>query len=125
MGRQRVFVDNIQSETLTKIQDVVSWSEGPPRTWTAILTWSPGNSSNSSVPSGEPTTYMRQRKLAQFRKIILSLADPPQAPGHLHPPWDSKAEIQMPVILMQITQPSFKSVSIKSVSIRTAPPAGQ
>lgn len=43
----------------------------------------------------------------------------PKTSGHLQPPRDSKAEIQMPLILMQITPPSFKSVAIQTV-----PPAG-
>jgi hypothetical protein len=43
----------------------------------------------------------------------------PKTSGHQHPPWVSKGDIQMPLILMQITPPSFKSVSIGTV-----PPAG-
>lgn len=34
----------------------------------------------------------------------------PKTSGHLHPPWDSEAEIQMLLILMQITPPSFNSI---------------
>lgn len=41
---------------LTKTHPVLSCFEGPPRTWTAMLTLSPGNSSRSLTPFGDSVT---------------------------------------------------------------------
>lgn len=41
---------------LTKTHPVLSCLEGPPRTWTAMLTLSPGNSSRSLTPFGDSVT---------------------------------------------------------------------